>query len=257
MTLRWWHAPLLAIQFLTRIPVPVLSSLKSEDVTLGLVRAVSWFPLAGGIVGLISASVLIGAEQLWPRVVAVILMLIVEARLTGAFHEDAVADFCDGFGGGQTPERIHEIMKDSRIGAYGSVGLFFALALRGALLCALPAVMIFPVVVASAAFGRWMAVAPKAFLSSPPGVTGIASTIIDGTDQRSLAVASLVSLPFIAPFVWLYPAAAMAAFIASGLFLLWLCRFLMRHLGGVTGDCLGFAVYTGQLIVLLAATATW
>ncbi len=257
MSLRCWHAPMLAIQFLTRIPVPGLASLKPEDVTTGLVRAVGWFPLAGGIVGLISAGVLVCAELLWPRLIAVVLMLILEARLTGAFHEDAVADFCDGFGGGQTPERIHEIMKDSRVGAYGSVGLILALALRGALLCILPAEMIWPALVASAAFGRWMAVVPKAVLSSPPGVTGIASAIVDGTNWRSLAIASLVALPFIAPFAWLYPAAAIAALCASVLFQLWLCRFLRRHLGGVTGDCLGFAVYSGQVIVLLAATATW
>ncbi len=257
MNLRWWHGPLLALQLLTRIPVPGLSGLKPDDVTTGLVRAVCWFPFAGGIVGMFSAGVLICADHLWPRIIAVILMLIAEARLTGAFHEDAVADFCDGFGGGQTAHRIHEIMKDSRVGAYGVTGLILALALRGALLCALPLAILLPALAASAAFGRWLAVAQQALLPSPPGITGMASAIVDGTGLRHLAIASMAGLPFIAPFAWLYPAAALAAAAASAVFMLWLRRFLMRHLGGVTGDCLGFAVYAGQLIVLLAAAAAW
>lgn len=257
MTLRWWMPPLLAIQFLTRIPVPGLSRLHADDVPTGLVRAVGWFPLAGGLVGAISAAVLVLAEGLWPRAVAVIITLIVEARLTGAFHEDAVADFCDGFGGGQTPERIHEIMKDSRVGAYGTVGLILAIGLRAAMLCALPAGLVVPALIGSAAFGRWLAVVPKALLSSPPGVHGIASDIVAGTGARQLALASFVAVPFLAPIIWLRPEAALLTIIAATIFIAWFCRFLMRHLGGVTGDCLGFSVYAGQLLVLLAATAQW
>jgi adenosylcobinamide-GDP ribazoletransferase len=261
MTLRWCQnlivPPLLAIQFLTRIPIPGLSRLGSDEVAAGLVRAVGWFPLAGGLVGAISAAVLVLADGLWSRSVAVILTLIVEARLTGAFHEDAVADFCDGFGGGQTPERIHEIMKDSRIGAYGSVGLILAIGLRAALLCALPADLVVPALIASTAFGRWLAVVPKVLLPSPPGVEGLASEIVSGTGLSQLIVASFIAVPFLLPFIWLRPDAALLAIIAAAAFMWWLCRFLMRHLGGVTGDCLGFAVYAGQLIVLLAVTARW
>lgn len=261
MSLPWCQnlivPPLLAIQFLTRVPVPGLSRLRADDVPAGMVRAVTWFPLAGGLVGLASAGVLIGAGQLWPRMVAVLIALIVEARLTGAFHEDAVADFCDGFGGGMTPMSIHEIMKDSRIGAYGSVSLVLALGLRAALLTALPGPLILPALVASAAFGRWLAVWPKALLPSPPGVEGVASQIVTGTGWCQLAGASLVALPFVLPFAWLQPLPAVFALIAAALFIWWFCAFLRRHLGGVTGDCLGFAVYAGQLIVLLAACARW
>ncbi len=112
---------LLAIQFLTRLPVsPAIPPLSEAQLKTGLRRSVLWFPLVGGLVGCIGALVLWGTEMLWPRMVAVALLLIVEARLTGAFHEDAVADFCDSFGGGMTADRIREIMKDSRIGSYPS-----------------------------------------------------------------------------------------------------------------------------------------
>lgn len=257
MSLRWWMPPLLAMQFLTRAPVPGLSRLHADDVSAGLVRAVSWFPLVGGLVGLVSAGVLIGASELWPRSVAVLIALIVEARLTGAFHEDAVADFCDGFGGGMTPERIHEIMKDSRIGAYGMVGLTLALGLRAALLIALPGPLILPTLVASAAFGRWLAIVPRVLLPSPPGVGGMASIIVAEPGPRHLAGTGLVLLPFVLPFVRLEPLAAAAALLSAALFIWWFCAFLRRRLGGVTGDCLGFVAYAGQIIILLAACAKW
>jgi len=257
MTLRWWMPPLLAIQFMTRIPVPGLSTLHSDDVAAGMVRSAGWYPLAGGLVGAISAGVLVLSEGLWPRSVAVVIALIVEARLTGAFHEDAVADFCDGFGGGQTPERIHEIMKDSRIGAYGSVGLILAVALRGALLCAVPIGLVVPALIGSAAFGRWHAVVPQALLASPPSIRGMASDIVSGTGARELAIATCVLLPFILPIVWLRPQAVLLVLALSAVFMGWFCRFLVRHLGGVTGDCLGFSVYAGQLIVLMCMTAVW
>lgn len=257
MTLRWWMPPLLAIQFMTRIPVPGLSKLQSDDVAAGMVRSAGWYPLAGGLVGAISAGVLVLSEGLWPRSVAVIIALIVEARLTGAFHEDAVADFCDGFGGGQTPERIHEIMKDSRIGAYGSVGLLLAIGLRALLLCAVPTGLVVPALIGSAAFGRWHAVVPQALLCSPPGIRGMASEIVTGTGARELAIATCVVLPFILPMAWLRPQAVLLALGLSAVFMGWFFRFVTRHLGGVTGDCLGFSVYAGQLIMLLCVTAAW
>ena len=93
---------MLAVQFLTRLPVPSTAQLTPEQVAIGLVRAVAWFPLVGALVGAITAGVAIAAMTLWPTVIAVLLALIVEARLTGAFHEDSIADFCDAFGGGVT-----------------------------------------------------------------------------------------------------------------------------------------------------------
>lgn len=257
MSLRWWMPPLLAIQFMTRIPVPGLAALHSDDVAAGMVRSAGWYPLAGGLVGAISAGVLVLSEGLWPRSVAVLITLIVEARLTGAFHEDAVADFCDGFGGGQTPERVHTIMKDSRIGAYGSVGLILAIGLRAALLCALPAGIVVPALIGSAAFARWHAVVPQALLSSPPGIRGMASDIVTGTRARELAIATCVVLPFILPILWLRPEAMLLAGAISAAFMWWFFRFVRRHLGGVTGDCLGFSVYAGHLIVLLCMVAAW
>ena len=257
--IRWWIPPLLAIQFLTRLPVPGLNSLTAEMAKAGLVKSVVWFPVVGALVGGVTAATILLAEQFWPRVIAVIFALIVEARLTGAFHEDAVADFCDGFGGGMSPERIHEIMKDSRIGSYGAVGLGLVMALRASLLIALPAPLILPALLASASFGRWLAVAIMATTEpfEPAGRSsgGLAKDVGARTSPTQWLAATGLVLPFLLPLLLALPTPTAAAIGAALLFLLWFRCFLLRHLGGVTGDCLGFAVYVGQILILLAATA--
>lgn len=249
---------LLAIQFLTRLPVSRwIPPLDPSRLRIGLAGAVIWFPLVGGLVGVMDAAVLAAAETLWPRVVAVVLMLMVEARLTGAFHEDAVADFCDGMGGGRTPERIREIMKDSRIGTYGALGLVLAVGLRGALLIAVPTALLLPALLASAALGRWLAVLAMATI--PPLRQG--ESLVKGIGQQPAAavalLAGLPALPFLLPLGLNEPLRLGGALGLSCLFLVWLRAASLRRLGGVSGDCLGFAVYAGQLIVLLCSVAAW
>ncbi len=80
----------------------------------------------------------------------------VEAVLTGALHEDGFADVCDGFGGGTTPERVLAIMKDSRVGAYGAIGVVLMLGLKWTALAALPVALLPPVVVAAHSMSRWV-----------------------------------------------------------------------------------------------------
>lgn len=252
----WWIPPLLAVQFLTRIPVPGLDAITPETAKGGLIKAIVWFPVIGGLVGVITAVTLIAADAIWPRAVAVIIALIVEARLTGAFHEDAVADFCDGFGGGMTQARIHEIMKDSRIGSYGALGVGLAVALRAALLMALPDTLVLPALIASASFGRYVAVSMMALVPPFAQSGGLAKDVGAQAGLGQWLVASLLTLPFMTPLAAAIPLPMLAAFVAAVFFTFWFRQFLLRHLGGVTGDCLGFGVYIAQLLILLAATTT-
>ena len=253
------HVPSLrAIQFLTRLPVSgLIPSLDPSQVRLGLGRAVLWFPVVGGLVGAIDAAVLIAAEALWPRVIAVVIMLIVEARLTGAFHEDAVADFCDGMGGGHSPERIRKIMKDSRIGTYGALGLMLAVGLRASLLLVMPPALLLPAVLAGAALSRWLAVVAMAAIPPLDQGRSLAKDIGQRPAPAVTIMAGVLALPFLLPIGMQEPLRLTLAIGLSGLFLIWLRAFLLRWLGGVTGDCLGFAVYAGQLILLLCAAAAW
>ncbi len=257
-----WGPPLLAVQLLTRVPVPGTASLSAPAAQDALARSVVWFPVVGGLVGTVTAGVLLGTAALWPPYVAVVLALVVEARLTGALHEDAVADFCDAFGGGRTRERTFEILKDSRVGSYGVLGLVLALGLRAGLLVALlgaldpwPAAA---AVVASAALGRWAAVslmATSPAVSARPDRTGLARAAGAQTTRGRWALATAGAALLAAPWAMLAPWRLALVVAATLLVLLWVRRLVTGRLGGVTGDCLGFGVYATQLVVLLAATA--
>ncbi len=261
----WWVPPLLAVQFLTRVPVPGLDRLDAEEVRAGLRRCLVWFPVVGGLVTVATAIVLELGLRWWPPGVAVLVALVFEARLTGAFHEDAVADFCDALGGGTTREQTMEIMKDSRVGSYGALGLVLAVGLRAALLVALAqsttAMLLATALVASGALGRWAAVSMMRLVppaARPDGRDGgaVVKDIAGRASTRTWAMAGVGALPFVAPLLVLEPVGALLALLGSGLALLWLRRLLLRRLDGQTGDCLGFAVYVVQLVVLLAVVTT-
>ncbi len=254
-SISWWMPPMLAVQFLTRIPVPGLNRLTAEHARYGLTRSVVWFPLVGALVGALTAAVLVGTAHIWPRAIAVIVALLFEARLTGAFHEDAVADFCDAFGGGHDRESTLRIMKDSRIGSYGALGLLLAVGLRAALLIALSQNMVIVALIASACFGRLLAVMVMALIApaSTASEEGLAKDVGARTGLRDLFLAIIVASPFIGFFAWFHVFAAMLTTLGTALFLIWFRSLLLRRLEGTTGDCLGFAAYAGQLILLLAA----
>lgn len=124
---------LVATQFLTRLPVPSLAGWRPE----WLSACMPWFPMVGALVGLLGGLVLAAAAAWWPPVVAVGVSMAFGVWLTGAFHEDGWADTCDALGGAVSRERALEIMKDSRIGTYGAVGLILMLGLKAAVLVSL------------------------------------------------------------------------------------------------------------------------
>lgn len=248
-----WAPPLLALQFLTRVPVPLLARLSGEQAADGLARAMAWLPPVGSLIGLLTAGVFAGAGALWPPVVAAVLALMVEGLLTGAFHEDAVADFCDAFGGTAQGETALRIMKDSRIGSYGTLGLGLAVALRLAAMAALPVELAAGAIVAAATMGRLWAVVLAGIVAPVRG---------DGMAVRAgkvpfgrILLAVMLALPGVVPLAMLRPMPVLACVLVGAGFLLWLAAFLRRRIGGSTGDCLGFAAYVGQLVVLLAAAA--
>lgn len=254
-----WAPPLLALQFLTRIPVPLLDRLDGAQVQAGLVRAVGWFPLVGTLIGMVTAGAVLGLAQFLPLAVAVILALMMEARLTGAFHEDAVADFCDAFGGGYTAEDVRRIMKDSRIGSYGALGLGLSVTLRAALLMSLPVaddpLRAGAAIVASACIARALVVAAMALIPPAPAGTGLAKDIGSAVSARTVVMGTVTAFPALAALALLDGRALLATLLAGGVFLIWLRGLLLRRIGGSTGDCLGFGAYTGQLILLLTVVA--
>ena len=129
-----WILLLVAVQFLTRLPVPLFKHYDPQ----WLHQSSRHFPAVGLLVGLLCAGVFWLGSILFTPLVAAVLSTAFGIKLTGAFHEDGLADSCDGLGGGLTRERTLTIMKDSRLGTYGVLGLVSALLLKISLLASMP-----------------------------------------------------------------------------------------------------------------------
>jgi adenosylcobinamide-GDP ribazoletransferase len=248
------HAFLTAVQILTRLPVPGGMNRAGADRSL-LGEAAVFFPLVGGLIGLVTGALIWSASHLWPTTLAVLIGLAFEAVLTGAFHEDAVADCCDGFGGGWAREDVLRIMKDSRIGSFGTLGLTLAILLRAGCLAGLDRSLLVPVAAAAGGLGRWAGLVVLA--AAPPlrDQQGLAGAVGERMGPWSAVAGTVLAAPAVAWYAWLEPVRlgwAVAAVLVGAGGWAWYVR---RRLGGSTGDCLGCACYLGQLLVLLTVTA--
>jgi adenosylcobinamide-GDP ribazoletransferase len=247
---------LAAVQFLTTIPV---GNTKSPD---ALRRCAKYFPLVGALVGTAIATLIAAAGWIWPLWLAVLIGLVVETLLTGALHEDALADFCDAFGGGWSRQHVLAILKDSRVGTYGAVALVLGLALRAGATYELVEhaglshwQVWFSAIVASAVLGRWTML--YLLVRIPPIAGRESLTRQVGADLRTsdLLLGSLWCLIGVAPFAFFMPKQFTLSLVLSMPIVALLMLQIQRKLGGVTGDCLGCTCFVTQALILLAAAA--
>lgn len=238
---------LLALGFYTRLPVP-----ETQDYSR-LSQASLYLPLVGWLVGGLSALSFYVADLFWPQSTAVILSLAFGILLTGAFHEDGFTDVCDGFGGGYGKERILEIMKDSRIGAYGSMGIVLITALKISLLTSLPANALPFILVASHSLSRFQPLLMMRLFDYARIDTSKSGAAMYKPNLKELFVPSCISL---LPLLFL-PIVCGLAFPFMLLATWCLGRYFYRHIGGYTGDCLGAIQQVTEVIFYLAASALW
>jgi adenosylcobinamide-GDP ribazoletransferase len=255
----WDHyrSLLVAVQFLSRLPTPRVGLGDEAERNLILGRSAAYFPLVGALIGAMTGATIVLAGRLWPIGLAVVIGLVFEAVLTGAFHEDAVADFCDAFGGGWTRDDILRILKDSRVGSFGALGLGLAVALRGGAIASLGTDRLVAAVMASATLGRW-AILP-AMWALPPVADreSLSRDIGRQIGAKRLALGTAMAVPGSVWLAILSPGRLAIAVTAVLVLTAWLVRYVGRRLGGMNGDSLGFLCYASQVVVLLAAGASW
>ncbi|MCX5514659.1 adenosylcobinamide-GDP ribazoletransferase [Kaistia algarum] len=222
-------------------------------------RAARAFPLVGALVGAVGGIVLLLASALHlPPLAAALLAVVATIALTGALHEDGLADTFDGLAGGRTIERRLEIMRDSRIGTYGALALVLSVGLRVALLAAyLPAS---PwqgalALVATEAIGRtaivWL------WSNEPPArPDGLAATL-GAPDQEAMGAALVIGagIGMIAGSLTAGVFAALISLAAAALATVVTADWSRRRIGGRTGDILGAAEQLAALASLLALAA--
>ncbi|MGF1455048.1 MAG: adenosylcobinamide-GDP ribazoletransferase [Alphaproteobacteria bacterium] len=241
----------LAAVFLTRLPLPKVSPAP--------LAGVLWaFPLVGFAVGLgagavYGAAVLAGLASL----PAAILGLCAALLLTGALHEDGLADAADGFGGGGTVERKLAIMKDSRIGTYGMAALALALALKAALLAQIAAPWTVAAALgASGALSRafivlMLRVVPSARPDGSGGTAGRPDLLIASL-STVMGLVLWAGAIAVAPIPILH---GVMALVLAGLIALALSHLSIRQIGGQTGDVLGAGQVLTEIAILAAVAA--
>jgi len=265
-----WADPLIAASLLTRAPVPVDHALAGARA-----GAASWaHPLAGAVIGaLIGAAfaggLALGLAPLLAAVTAIALGLI----LTGALHEDGLADCADGFGGGYTPARRLEIMKDSRLGTFGGAALMLALLAKAILLSGFSGPGAIWALALSGAVSRAFTAAALAWVpparadglsaragggrgGSPGGARGGAPPAGGGGGAARAGAPGLptvlaaVALALALAMVLGGASSALGALAAAGLAALIIHRIALRLIGGQTGDVLGAAQVLGEIAAL-------
>lgn len=249
----------LALQFLTRLPVP--RSVGFEPAWLN--ACTRHFPLVGGLVGAMGAVVLLAALQLWPPPVAALLAVAATVFLTGALHEDGLADTFDALGGAVSREAALAIMKDSRIGSFGALALLLVTVLRVAALAVLAQHDARAAACALVAAHVAARAVPVALMVALPyaGKLGQAKAgpLGVGLPRHALAGA-LAWVALMAGGLHVLGAGGsrlLLAGLAAGLVSLAMGWWLRRRLRGYTGDTLGATEQLAEAAVLLAWSAAW
>jgi adenosylcobinamide-GDP ribazoletransferase len=244
----------IALQFFTRLPIPSWVGFEAS----WLQHASRYFPLVGCVVAAIAAGVYFAAALVLPAPVAAVLSTAASIYLTGAFHEDGFADACDGLGGGMTRERVLEIMKDSRVGAYGAIGIVCMLAAKLSALAMLPPRLAVAALFLAHPLSRLAAASLIWKLDYVRG-EGKAKPLaqqMTGTEFAIATITALLPAPVLLAAGWISLNTLLVAVLAALLSAVWLGRKLQTRLGGYTGDCLGAVQQLAEVLIYAGVLAT-
>lgn len=244
-----------ALMFFTRIPVPFTIPYSSDIMN----KSQKYFAWIGLLVGLMNAGILYLSTQLFNLEIGIVLMMISSVLLTGAFHEDGFTDMCDSFGGGYGKEKILTIMKDSRVGAYGTIGIILLFALKFFSIQALGTIDLMKtlgIVILAHTSSR--------FISGTMIYTHQYVTDIDVSKSKPLANKPLDGMALLVGFIsvllsfalipdWRLVLALALAYLGK------ICMgwYFKKHIGGYTGDCLGAVQQVTEVLFYLGTMIIW
>ena len=235
---------LATLLFFTRLPFWRIKQVDAEHFK----HVVPLWPLAGWLTGGIMVGILWLAAQVFPLSVAWIIAIIARLLITGCLHEDGLADFCDGMGGGVTRERILLIMKDSHIGTYGVIGLiiYFLLLTQ---MSALPVWLLCAIVFTG---DVWCKFVSSHIINILPYARKEEEAKNKTVYQRMTALEAFVgAIIGCLPFVLFLPKHYWPALLAPVVVFILLVWLMKRRIQGYTGDCCGALFLISELVFLL------
>ena len=256
-----WILLLVAIQFLTRLSVPPFKHYNPQ----WLHQSSRHFPAVGLLVGLLCAGVFWLSSLLFTPLVAAVLSTAFGIKLTGAFHEDGLADSCDGLGGGLTRERTLTIMKDSRLGTYGVLGLVSALLLKISLLASMPLTMAVIALILGHTASRLLCISLLSLLPYGGEIEHAKAkpmaqqlTPIQGLYSSGWLILAIILVALIFPNTMQQIGLAqwLLAFILALIATDYMRRLLRRRLDGYTGDGLGATQQLSEIAIYIGLAAS-
>ncbi|WP_075591375.1 adenosylcobinamide-GDP ribazoletransferase [Labilibacter marinus] len=238
-----------ALMFITRIPVPSWVGYSEANLN----KCNRYFPLVGIIVGAGGALVYWASSFLFPNSISILLSMVSTVLLTGAFHEDGFADVCDGFGGGWTTEKILEIMKDSRVGAYGMIGMILLLMLKFLALSSLPQAYVIPALIAGHSISRTFAV--STMYNLPYVREDELSKVKPVTKNLHITDLWIAIIIGLASFLFFMNWQVFFIIIPLIITKIWLEKYFKKWIGGYVGDCLGTMQQVTEVVFYLSIIA--
>jgi adenosylcobinamide-GDP ribazoletransferase len=234
-----------AIALLTRVPV------RTDARTIELSHSVPWFPVVGAVVGTLIAVVYAAGTVLLPSFVAAALAAAFGALVTGAFHEDGLADVADAFAGGWTKQKRFEILDDPRLGTFGVLALTSSFLVRVGAIAALDAWSALALIPAAHALSRvgGIVLMRRLPLAHSTGLgAGYAVSLTRGRELAGVVIGIAICAGLIGQ--WSMPAVVLCAAAALGM------GALARvKIGGISGDVLGATQQVAELAILLLGVA--
>jgi len=242
-----------ALRFMTIVPVPSSDAATAPD---WLSRCVKYFPAVGIGIGAASAVMLLLACAIWGQVIAALLAVATSIVVTGALHEDGLADTADGFGGGRSVEKRLAIMKDSRIGAYGALALAFGVALRVTAMAEMPLWSGAAALIAAHAAAR---ITPAFVMNALPYAGDTAAMKVSYSDApvstNDLRFALIVVVCALVPLAFISILSVTSGLLLGAAFAAAIALRARRLINGYTGDVLGAVEQIFEIGFLLGIAA--
>jgi len=234
---------LAALQFLTIIPLPWRRQVSPED----LARSTGYFPVVGLIIGLLLAGLNWLLGWFLPTAVVNVLLIVFLAVISGALHLDGLADTCDGIASGKTPEERWQVMRDSRVGSFGIVGVCCLLLVKYVSLNNVPQSLVMTSLVLMPVISRW-AMVYAIFVYPYAKPSGLGKVFKQGVNWLKFVMATLIALAVAAALARL---AGLAIILGIWVIVVIMATYLKRKFSGLTGDTYGAINEVAEVGVLL------
>ncbi|KXG78925.1 adenosylcobinamide-GDP ribazoletransferase [Thermotalea metallivorans] len=232
---------ILMVQFLTRIPLPVNVKADEEDFLQGVV----YFPLVGLLIGMFIVSFYYMGDHLGGTFLAAVMAVTIEVLITGGLHLDGLGDTFDGIYSNRPKDRVLEIMKDSRLGTNGALGIFMTILLKIAFIYSMDRPMVYGVLLLMPVFSRLCLVYGSRF-SVYARDSGMGNLYIGKVNNLHLAITVVLTVLISLVNLWALP------FLLIGyLFSIFYIKHITDKIGGMTGDTLGALCELSEIVYLL------